>query len=106
MSTIDAVLSMGAEVNVESLAAAAEEQEVDEKLAVVNAVRQRKVTQAMSHQSFIQDIRAVCSMTGPVNDFISQLSYRTTILTRMVDEFGQSADQIARFRKLTPVSIY
>ena len=104
MSTIDSAVSTSPEVTLEGLAAAIEEQEVDEKLALDNAVRQRKVAQAMSHQSFTQDIRAVCSVTGPLNDFISLLSYRTSILSQIVDEFGQSAETIAQLRKKTRVS--
>ena len=104
MASIDHAVSVGPEVTLEGLVAAIEEQEIDEKLALVNAVRQRKVVQAMSHQSFSQDIRAVCSMTGPLNDFISQLSYRTSILSQIVDEFGRSGEEMAQLRKKTPVS--
>jgi hypothetical protein len=84
------------------LASAIEAQELDAKLACVNAARQRKVAHAMASQSFPEDVRTVCLITGPLNDLISHLSHRTSILQRLVEEHGLNPAQITELRKTSP----
>lgn len=99
MSTVDLATSANPDSTPEALAAAVEDQELDANFATVNAVRQRKVAQAVSHKCFAHDLQAVSYMTGPLNMFIEQLSYRTTILSKLIDEPGLTCDETARLRK-------
>ena len=76
--------------------------EVDLNMAEVNASRQNKVQQALTSRDFVSDVHAVSIMTRPLNSFIQQLSFRTTIYTTIVDE-TVSPEELSKLRQ-TPFS--
>lgn len=80
---------------------APDEEDVDPNLAEVNQKRQQKVIQAMASPSFSADVFAIRSLAQPINELIAELSHRTTILSKLNDDFALSDSDGVGLRKMS-----
>ena len=81
---------------------APDEEDIDPNLAEVNQKRHQKVIEAMASPSFPADVFVIRSLTRPINELIAELSHRTTILSKLNDDFALSESDAVGLRKMYP----